>query len=410
MVPLGLLAAAAHAERPHCEPWCIDAPCFELNGNVQDECSACGPADHAMCGPGRPGFAAAEATTREAREAAAAEATEVRTARLDAVAAMEALQLSAAAADGSSAADVERACARLPASALRGLSPEQLAATLTRPAILVGAIDDWPAHRLLGTPEAVGAALGSHGVLSKRINFAAERAQRAGLDPERTLVRLADLAAALDAFHVVIYPGEPGNAPEEVALVEAVADHTAVPDVLARTETTVLSLGGGPTGVQMATHGFAWIGLVAGRKVWYLDAPGGERPADPTCARGADDLGSPSEVICAQLPGEVIVVPSAWWHATCNTAPFTLGVGGQDSCDIADCTPPGPPDETAHQYHMRMKFCPHPERSAECYRMALMRDRAQLAATRERARSGQVNATGWLPLGLPSRETMETPP
>ena len=47
---------------------------------------------------------------------------------------------------------------------------------------------------------------------------------------------------------------------------------------------------------------------------------------------------------CVQDPREVMLVPTAWWHATCNFEPFTLGVGGQDSCDMrsgmwAECPP-----------------------------------------------------------------------
>jgi hypothetical protein len=28
-------------------------------------------------------------------------------------------------------------------------------------------------------------------------------------------------------------------------------------------------------------------------------------------------------------PGEVVVVPDNWWHATCNMLPYTIAVGGQ---------------------------------------------------------------------------------
>ena len=58
---------------------------------------------------------------------------------------------------------------------------------------------------------------------------------------------------------------------------------------------------------------------------------------------------------CLQRPGEVMIVPTAWWHATCNLAEFTLGIGGQDSCDLIDCTPPGPEGESQQEYHMRMQ-------------------------------------------------------
>ena len=39
---------------------------------------------------------------------------------------------------------------------------------------------------------------------------------------------------------------------------------------------------------------------------------------------------------CRQGVREVVVVPTGWWHATCNAgAPeATVGIGGQDCCDV----------------------------------------------------------------------------
>ena len=35
-----------------------------------------------------------------------------------------------------------------------------------------------------------------------------------------------------------------------------------------------------------------------------------------------------------------MIVPTAWWHATCN-GPLTVAIGGQDTCGIKhDCVPP----------------------------------------------------------------------
>ena len=32
---------------------------------------------------------------------------------------------------------------------------------------------------------------------------------------------------------------------------------------------------------------------------------------------------------CLLLPGEIIVVPDNWWHATCNLLPYTVAMGAQ---------------------------------------------------------------------------------
>ena len=52
--------------------------------------------------------------------------------------------------------------------------------------------------------------------------------------------------------------------------------------------TTVFSFGGG-TGVRMGNHGFAWIGLVAGRKLWYTAPYDVQRPKDPQCSWSGEE-------------------------------------------------------------------------------------------------------------------------
>ena len=126
--------------------------------------------------------------------------------------------------------------------------------------------------------------------------------------------------------------------------------------------TQVFSFGGG-TGVRMGNHGFAWIGLIAGRKVWYVAPPDRPRPANPKCKNGDETIQQLVNVShCIQRPRDVMVVPTAWWHATCNIDPYTFGIGGQDSCDLVIC--PGFEDAD----HMDKQFCPTgAQRSARCF-------------------------------------------
>lgn len=250
-----------------------------------------------------------------------------------------------------------RNCPRVEATLLRTLSQPQRAMLLTQPTIVTGLIEDWPAHASLSTIEGLVEKYGERGILAKRNFIGLQAAAAAGVPPETSLMRLKDLQANIGKIHAVLYPGEPGNAIEEEELVDVLASQTSVPDILMRTQALVVSLGGGTDGVRMARHGFAWIGLIAGKKRWYMDHPDIPKPQDPNCASRAFDTDSKSSVVCTQIPGEVIMVPTTWWHATCNAELYTLGIGGQDSCDMQDCTPPGPPDETPLQLHMRKQFC-----------------------------------------------------
>lgn len=50
-----------------------------------------------------------------------------------------------------------------------------------------------------------------------------------------------------------------------------------------------------------------------------------------------------------QRPGEIIVVPTAWWHATCNLSPYTFSLGGQDGCDLHGVPPHWTADPARHE-------------------------------------------------------------
>ena len=133
-----------------------------------------------------------------------------------------------------------------------------------------------------------------------------------------------------------------------------------MPPLFARTEgTRVLGIGGG-IGVRHATHGFAWLGLAVGAKAWYVAPPSEDKPQEPSCREdsyvldgggGGGGGGSgnatltglaapPGIDVCLQLPGEIVVMPALWWHATCNLEPYTIGIGAQDDCDVRHCATP----------------------------------------------------------------------
>jgi hypothetical protein len=95
----------------------------------------------------------------------------------------------------------------------------------------------------------------------------------------------------------------------------------------------LLSLGGRPEGVQMSAHHSAWLAVIEGAKLWHLAPPNRPQPSNRYCPnRGKIDyeLARREGVIhCMAYPGEVVVVPDNWWHATCNMLPYTIAVGGQ---------------------------------------------------------------------------------
>ena len=67
--------------------------------------------------------------------------------------------------------------------------------------------------------------------------------------------------------------------------------------------------------------------------MWHLAPPSAPKPADRVCDNNGKvdwELAANEGVRhCVQAPGEVVVVPNGWWHATCNLQPYTVAVGGQ---------------------------------------------------------------------------------
>lgn len=94
-------------------------------------------------------------------------------------------------------------------------------------------------------------------------------------------------------------------------------------------------------GVTFCSHGLSWLALLTGTKQWYF-APHDvhARPTDPTCkgVAGGPHAAPPAGTThaCEQRSGELIVVPTGWWHATCNDG-VTFAFGGQDECDAVPC-------------------------------------------------------------------------
>jgi len=98
-------------------------------------------------------------------------------------------------------------------------------------------------------------------------------------------------------------------------------------------DSLIASVGASGQGLPLHGHGGGWLSLVRGRKLWLLYWPGNPGPDS-----SAQDLlklyrrNSPNEVappfFCVQEPGETVVVPHLWPHATMNIGD-AIGVAGQ---------------------------------------------------------------------------------
>jgi hypothetical protein len=101
----------------------------------------------------------------------------------------------------------------------------------------------------------------------------------------------------------------------------------------------MFSMGAGSSGLPWHTHGATWIGVVFGKKQWFLLPPGKATPQQ----RGSrlqsalewvevtlPTLTGAEHLRCVQLPGEVLYLPAAWAHLTLNIG-TSLAIGAQES-------------------------------------------------------------------------------
>ena len=230
---LVLLLAVGSSLGGHCEPWCVNA-CDELNGNIEDECGGCDPEDpRYVCHAQASGYA-------DWRESASKGARPASGAALDAATASSQVQPSAIASESAPAesAKTERPqfvagpsarlphssvpldesanlssreaipCQRLTADAVSAMDVSRRAEVLSRPTLISGLIEDWPALHEWTDAGAFAAAFADHGVLAKRLSPWREATMRHGVDPESTLVPMRDALWRSDQVHVVLYNGE----------------------------------------------------------------------------------------------------------------------------------------------------------------------------------------------------------
>ena len=222
------------------------------------------------------------------------------------------------------------------------------------PTLITGATDEWPAHREWRDPRAFSMAFGHHLLKATRARQGFSRLVALGgrtclnFDEStcpgqaNATISLAELVPFSDKEQIVIMDLPDMTLGEHELLTSLSASYEPPEFLEALSNVRLLSLGGRPEGVQMSRHHSAWLTTIAGAKLWHLAPPSKPKPADRFChgrGRVDYDLAQREGVLhCMALPGETVVVPDNWWHATCNMLPYTLAIGGQ-TWDAAVQTP-----------------------------------------------------------------------
>lgn len=186
---------------------------------------------------------------------------------------------------------------------------------LTKPTLIRHLIDDWSALGRWDTSEAFVSKFGHHRINANRTSFA--------YGGDHTTVRTFSRYAMTE--HIIVMDDAKITMHEDRFLRDIGTD-VAIPDLFENiTQTRILSYGGGFWGVDFMQHCEAWVGVVAGSKLWYFAAPEHEY-IPTTCDNPSSD---PRIQTCLVSKGDVVYVPNMWWHATCNMEEHTIAVGTQ---------------------------------------------------------------------------------
>lgn len=333
---LALLAVGARyvIADAQCEAWCAEK-CSDLNGDVRVECADC-PHDGYRCGPGRPGFDMPVDPLLPSAPLASLPYSAEQSEPVPLSVPLDPLTPSAR---GGQRGDD---CRRIQLRELEHMTHSQLAEVMKHPVLILGAMDDWTVPRNLSS---FVAEFGDHQVLARRTRFGRardttaflqyeerKRTHREGVSAEAPHVSVREFAEHYSQEFTVMFTGEPGMSVLEEELVAELGRRRSIPSILKqRSYAVFFSFGSFTQGVNTANHGFTWIALMAGEKRWHVAPPETPMPRDPKCTDRSDH---PTSFACTQFGGEIITLPTAWWHATCNYHNETIGVGGQDSCDL----------------------------------------------------------------------------
>ena len=316
--------------KPICESWCSHS-CLELNGNPEGECSGCEAPN--LCRPGEPGFDKGNAngeTVLPQRESSPADEHHggggMYGTHGNPIKPPEGYQEDWV----TGQCDLERV--------EHAQVTRQMLMDAEKPFIITGMTDGWNAHTTWALDELL---------------------KRYGDEPFQLHAHgnatLGDLLAWNGKYHMghAVYPAgscysDPWR-PYSPMLLGAFKEDYDLPRYLGPMTTFQMGVGTGyGVGVPPENHPSSWFAMVKGRKRWVLNPPqagsgrnGGEgsEPAGVMFRHANGEMCVPvnkplGALHCDQQEGEVIWVPTYWWHETCGLEDFSIGLGAltYDGC------------------------------------------------------------------------------
>jgi len=220
------------------------------------------------------------------------------------------------------------------------------------PGLVDSVTEEWPAKKLWKSTEDLIARLDNRRLAMMNWTYKHGTPDEAeDVAPETLSEYIAHNDSGRNLFVFVNQPE--GGVPDLQKLVEDLSnDAQPLPVFAARVEEqhAILAIDGIGSSHAFHRHGSVWQTQVTGRKAWWLMPPSvhavgdyrtppivdGQVYGNPNaCEMLLRRAPPPGARMCVMEPGDTVVLPEDWWHATCGLDVLTASIGGwlQDQVD-----------------------------------------------------------------------------
>jgi len=216
-----------------------------------------------------------------------------------------------------------------------------------QPGLVGGVTDKWPAMELWQTPRDLLARVADRRIPVMNFTYLFGFPQVAEDVPPETLSEYVEHGDSAQNLFVFVNEAFQGLSQSLIDLTEdLVNDIQPMPVFAAKREEkhAILAIDGAGSSHAFHRHDAVWQTQMTGRKAWWMMPPtvpsvdgqmqkpplvDGKVYGNPNACEMLIRRSPPAGAqMCVMEPGETVVLPKEWWHATCGLDVITASMGG----------------------------------------------------------------------------------